>query len=79
MIIDNKSGYTHKLPSPTKRIVRPRPRSCAAYAAPKVLPTVQPMLPHKIWLTNVAPAGKGISRIPKLDVPEQILISPRVF
>ena len=39
---------THKLPSPTNKIVLPSPKSSAASAAPKVAPTVHPILPHKI-------------------------------
>ena len=38
---------THKLPSPTKRMVLPNWRSLAAQAAPRVAPTENPILPHK--------------------------------
>jgi hypothetical protein len=33
------------------------------------IPIDHPMLPHKIWLTDTAPSGNGISSIPKFDVP----------
>lgn len=62
-------GSTHKLPSPTNKITRSLPTSCAAKAAPRALPTDQPILPHSIWLTSLAPSGKGTSRIPKFAVP----------
>lgn len=37
----------------------------------KYLPTDQPMLPQKIWLTIMAPVGKGTSKIPKFEVPKE--------
>ena len=41
------SACTYKLPSPTKRMVLPNWRSLAPQAAPRVAPTVNPILPHK--------------------------------
>jgi hypothetical protein len=60
---------TNMLPSPTKRIVLPSPKSLTANAAPSVLPTAHPILPHKTWLTRTLFSGKGTSKIPKLEVP----------
>lgn len=63
------AGFTYKLPSPMNRIVLPNPKSLAANAAPNVLPTVHPMLPHNIWPRNTEPLGSGTSIIPKALVP----------
>ena len=42
---------TYKLPSPTNKQVLPSSCSRAAKAAPRVLPTVHPILPQRIWET----------------------------
>lgn len=60
---------THKLPSPTKRMVLPNCRSLAAQAAPRVAPTLKPILPHKTCVISVASLGRGTSMIPKPAVP----------
>jgi len=52
-------------PSPTKsRTRRGMGDSCAARSAPSVAPTLYPMLDHRVWLTRVAPLGKGVVRRP---------------
>ena len=57
------------------KIVLPMFLSCAANAAPRVLPTVQPIEPQRIWLTKIEPDGRGISRTPKLEVPGTTYLS----